>query len=392
MRNIDKIFEANPRSSSKIELIKGQAVFECYDRILSGLTIEKIINFVNTIHKKYKKINISIVFSFGYIKLADKLSYILFECICYELINNYHHRVYIYWTPQNDILTDGVFSCPLKLLNDKRPGNQALFIKKFEMEIYQHHFRRVIDGEEKENTNYLGKLLQELDYFLKYFDITEEYRDQIAEVIAELVGNACEHGASDCLLDIDITNDHLKSIKNIPQEGIFYGINIVIVNFSKTLLGDGIKNKIETHNLSTERYVQLGKAYNYHKQFFSNEYTYDDFCNIAALQDKISGRPHHNLAGGTGLTKLIHSLQEKSDMDSCYVLSGNRCVIFDRNLLNYDNQDWLGFNTNQDFLNSLPDEKAITDCYVFLPGTAYNLNFVMKREDNQNDENQFRIS
>ena len=386
MKNIKKIFEKNPQSSYKLKLKKGKIVFNNYDEVFSGLTISKIINFINTVHKKYKGVNVPLVFSFGDVTLADKLSYIIFECICYSLMKDYHHRVYLYWNPKSDILTDGVFSCPLKLLNDEAEKNQTKFLKSFKMEIYQHHFRRVISGEEKGDTNYLGNLLQELDTFLKFFSITEEYRDQISEVIAELVGNACEHGDTDCLLDIDITSDHLKSIKKIPQKGSFYGINIAIVNFSNILLGDGIRDKIDGNKLVTDRYIELGNAYNYHKQQFTENYSYTDFCNIAALQDKISGRPQHSLAGGTGLTKLIHSLQEKSDMNECYVLSGNRCVVFFKDLLNYDEKDWLGFNRQQDFFKAIPDEDAITDCRVFLPGTAYNLNFVMKREDNQDDE------
>lgn len=387
MKNIDKIFESNSQSSYKPIFDKGKIQFECYDTIFSGKTIADIINFVNSVHKKYKKISMPLFFSFGIIEIADKLSYILFECICYSLMKNYHHKVYVYWCPDVDIRTDGVFSSPLKLLNERTEGNQQKFLSTFCMEIYRHHFRRVINGEEKEKTNYLGNLLQELDSFLKFFSIAEEYRDQITEVIAELVGNACEHGDTDCLLDIDITNDHSKSIRNVPQTGSFYGINIAIVNFSDILLGDGIKVKIDENKLSENRYTELGKAYNYHKQHFNQAYSYTDFCNISALQDKISGRQQYNLAGGTGLTKLIHSLQEKSDMDACYVLSGNRSVLFFKELLQYDGDDWLGFNKQQDFFHELPDEEAVTDCYIFLPGTAYNLNFVMKREDREYDKN-----
>lgn len=384
MKNINKLFEMNPKCSYKLKMDRGKVTFENYDEIFSGETIGKIINFVNSVHKKYKGINVPLVFSFGTIQLADKLCYILFECICYALINNYHHKVYLYWDPDFNILTDGVFSSPLKLLNennDKGIANQTRFLSRFNMEIYQNHYRRVINGEEKENTNYLGKLLQELDSFLKFFRITEEYRDQISEVIAELVGNGCEHGNTDCLLDIDVVTDYHKSIKNIQQEGSFYGINIAIVNFSDALLGDGIREKIDGSKFSSDRYIQLGNAYNFHKHYFTEDYSYTDFCNLAALQDKISGRPKHNLAGGTGLTKLIRSLQEKSDTDACYVISGDRSVGFEKELLNYDEDCWLGFNRKQNFFEAIPDEEAICNCYVFLPGTAYNLNFVMKRED-----------
>ena len=87
------------------------------------------------------------------------------------------------------------------------------------------------------------------------------------------------------------------------------------------------------------------------------------------------------MPGASGLTKLVHSLQDKSEVDSCYVISGRRCVRFIKNLLNYDDKYWLGFNEERDFFHNLPRKDVTVDCYIFFPGTAYNLNFVMKRED-----------
>lgn len=387
MENIRKIFISNPKSSYKVLHNKGTCVFVSHDTLFSGRTISEILCFINAIHNKYKKLPVPIVFSFDDIELADKLSYIIFECICYSLMNDYKHLVSIYWHPKNEIWTEGISSSPLKLLNTKNKESAIKFLTKFKLDIYQKHFRRVVSGTNKENTNYLGKLLQELDSFLKFFNIIEEYRDQISEVITELVGNACEHGDSDCLLDIDITDDHLKEIKNVPQDGFYYGINIAIVNFSDILLGDGIKEKIDTNNLITDRYIELGKAYLFHKQHFSETYLYSDFCNISALQDKISGRPKHGLSGGTGLTKLIYSLQEKSDSNECYVLSGDRTILFIKDYLKYNEDSWLGFNKENNFLNGLPEKNITTDCDIFFPGTAYNLNFIMKREDEKKNDN-----
>lgn len=53
--------------------------------------------------------------------------------------------------------------------------------------------------------------MQEVRSFLKIFDIIDEYRNPIASVITELVGNAGEHAFSNCLLDIDVTSDYMKS-------------------------------------------------------------------------------------------------------------------------------------------------------------------------------------
>lgn len=375
------LFEKNPNHTSKLNIRMKQIVFKCNDKVFSGITISKIINFVNTVHSKYKNVKIPIIFCFDSIILADKLSYILFECICYYIIKEYHQKIVLFMQPKYSIHTHGINSSSLVLLNDISGKNINKFINCFEMEIYRNHFRRIIRGSEKEKTNYLGKLGQELDSFLKYFCIAEDYRDDITEVIMELVGNACEHGQTDCLLDIDVTNNYSKSVENVSQKGNFYGINIAIVNFSDILLGDGVKEKFENKNLCEDRYIELRRAYTYHKTVFDDKYTDVDFYNISSLQDKISGRPFYTLSGGTGLTKLIHSLQEKSDMNSCYVITGDKCVYFVRDLLDYDENKWLGFNKEKDFFNSMPDIKVLGDCYIYFPGTAYNLNFVMKRED-----------
>ncbi len=386
LKNLYKLFEANPNHTSKIFFEKGEIIFRCTDKVFLGTTISKVINFVNTVHSKYKNIKVPLVFDFKDIILDDKLSYILFECICYHLIKEYHHKVVIYMHPNYSINTHGINSSSLIYLNDASGKNTDKYISHFEMEIYHNHFRRIIKGSEKEKTNYLGNLSQAIDTFLKYFSIAEDYRDDVTEVIIELVGNACEHGQTDCLLDIDIADDYSKSVENIPQQGIFYGINIAIVNFSDILLGDGVKDKFETNNLNEDRYIKLKEAYNYHKNVFTKKYSDVDFYNLSSLQDKISGRPYYSLSGGTGLTKLIHSLQEKSDMNACYVISGNRCVRFIRDILDYDDDKWLGFNKERDFFNSMPDMRTLGECYIYFPGTAYNLNFVMKRED-ENEHN-----
>ena len=154
---------------------------------------------------------LALIFLFDNIKITNKLLYVLFECICYFLIKEYHYKVSIQWNPKTDIRTIGLQFSSLQLL---KYGEEKYmqFLCNFKTLIFKNHFRKVISGIDKENTNYLGNLLQELDTFLKQFPITEEYRDQVAEVIIELVGNACEHGNTDCLLDIDITNNYKKRI------------------------------------------------------------------------------------------------------------------------------------------------------------------------------------
>lgn len=381
MDGIIKLFECNPQCDCKVRFQRGKVIFKSCRKIFDGYIIYDVIKFVNALHKKYGNQRVPIVFEFGKIDITDKLVYIIFECICYSLMKDYGHEVEVYFLPQSDILTEGILSSPLQLLNNQKRDKHKAYMHKFRMEIYRNHFRRVIEGQNKQNTNYAGNLMQEVRSFLKTFDIIDEYRNPIASVITELVGNAGEHAFSNCLLDIDVTSDYMKSKDGRKEQGSFYGINIAILNFSDILLHEGIFQKLQTGNLGSDRYQDLSRAYNFHKEQFSKEYGYEDFCNIAALQDKISGREDYDESGGTGLTKLIKTLQSKSDMDNCYVLSGKRCVIFKQEFLEYDKEEWLGFNLESDFFGCIPDKKVLSECPIMFPGTAYNLNFIMKREE-----------
>lgn len=379
MLNIEKLIDNNSDLHYNLKFKDKSVIFEDKSGVFSGVTIRKIIGFINNLHSKFKTMNIPVIFSFGYVDIVDKLSFVIFECICYYLIKKHNHRVIIKWQPRKNIWTEGIFSSPLLLLSCNKRECEKKFPQKFFLDIYMKHFRRIINSDKIKDTNYLGSLYKDLDIFLNTFNIEKEYRDQIGEVIAELVGNACEHGSTDCLLDIDITSNHNKEIKSVLQEGYFYGINIVVLNFSDILLGDGIRNKLLSENINADRYEMVQKAYNYHKKYFNEKYKEVDFFNISAMQDKISGRIEYTESGGTGLTMLIKALQEKSDTESCYVLSGYRNILFIKEYLEYDSDKWLGFNKNKNFLADIPDENISTEGYIYFPGTAYNLNFIMKR-------------
>lgn len=380
MNEINRIFNVNSRYI-KCRLDKASFNFTSLDREFGAKQLLALISFVNGIHKKYPKVNIPIYLNFKEIEILDKLSYILLECICYSLIKDYHHAVSISWKPIDNIHTQGVFSSPLALLNTENAKRSQKFIEKFGFEIYKYHFRKVV-AEGEADTNYLGNLQQQISSFLSTFYIEEDYIDDIVEMIGEIVGNAIEHAHSQCLLDIDVTTDHTKSIESVLQEGSYYGVNIVILNFSEVLFGDRIKERIKKDELqNNERYMQLSKAYSFHKEQFSDRYRFEDFCNIASMQHKISGDKSKGNAGGKGLTTLIRSLQEKSDKNSCYMLSGKRIVFFQKDVLQYDDDRWLGFNEECNFFSDVPHEKVINECIVEFPGTAYNLNFILKREE-----------
>lgn len=83
----------------------------------------------------------------------------------------------------------------------------------------------------------------------------------------------------------------------------------------------------------------------------------------------------------SGLSDKEWCRQNNITMDNYYVLSGRHCVIFKREFLEYDKEDWLGFNSERDFFGCVPSKGVLSECPIMFPGTAYNLNFVMKREE-----------
>lgn len=248
------------------------------------------------------------------------------------------------------------------------------FVDKYKFDIYKKHYRRILSENDMKDER-LSKILDEIRYFLNYFKVTEQCLDELSEVVVELIGNISEHTNSNCLIDLDVTSEYNKK----EESGVFYGINLSVLNFSECLFGDLIKNRIlnlnQTNNI---RYKNTKNAYDFHRQFFDDTYCEEDFFNIASFQHKISGNGSKTMTGGTGLTKLICSLEKRSDTHHCYLISGNRALWFFHNLLEYNNDYWLGFNEEKDFLNHLPNRNVICNNSIYMPGTAYNLNFVMK--------------
>lgn len=369
------IFITDNASHSKFKVIvqNGKLVFRSAKSKFDAILIREILQFVNTVvTNRYPK-GMPILFHFvNKITFSDKIIYILLECICYYLIE-YGHPVYIKIAPRFHITTYGFQSSPLLLLTTGKARHVEKYKKRFHQDYYGRHFRKVLAKTSKNEE--LSILLDEIATFQKPFDIEEKEREKISEVLIELVGNAMEHSNEDCLIDLDITARHLKRGEDKKN---YLGINIVILNFSESLLGTSLQKKLAAPKNLSGRYQQVEQAFQAHKPFFGEDYHPDDFFNIAAFQHKISGRMDGGATGGTGLTLLIHSLEEDSDAYNCYVISGNRRLDFTKDYMLFNNEGWIGFNVANDFLSLPPDPSLLKKNPFSLPGTAYNLTFVME--------------
>ena len=129
--------------------------------------------------KKYPHIPIVFDFVARGLNFSDKMVYILFECICYYLVKN-GYRVLIKMDPEPYIHTKGCEISPLNLLRTGRPDHVKKFEEKFEKDIYDKHFRRVISNEDRDSKE-LSILMDEIAAFQKPFDIKEDNREQVTE-------------------------------------------------------------------------------------------------------------------------------------------------------------------------------------------------------------------
>ena len=253
MKYYNLLFEKNAKNkkiNKKLLIINKCLTFQIKHGYLNAITLNRMLLFVNKISKLKQ---IPVLFDLKNVILTDKLSYILFETICYELIKN-GHTVFVNLDCKTDIRTIGIINSPLLLLNDRGNirYNQNKYCDKFESEIYNNHYCRLITEKRKSNKSYLSVIYTEIFSFLTNFNISKKNRDLFAQVAVELIGNACEHTDSECYVDIDVTNEHYKVGQDLSYDSSdnkYHGINIAILNFSNVLLGEELKNKIKNGSI-----------------------------------------------------------------------------------------------------------------------------------------------
>ena len=387
MKNIELLFDKNKRdiikygkqyvkfkSKEKIWLIS----WKC--NIFSGEDIYKLLCCLNYVNSKNKSFPVCI--SFNSIEFADKLVYIIFECICYYTINNTNHKILFSVGLRDTIWTEGIRYTSLVFIAEGY--STAMINNHFLKDISLQHFRKVIFNDSIK-TDYLNTLVTDIFYFFNHLDIDDSTNEMLCDSISELVGNAIEHGHSDCLLDIDVTDSSYQK-RNDTEDDYYYGINVVVLNFSNTSFNKKIRTKLSKDIEFDERYKSVKVAEEYHSQYYDSNYTEDDFYSLASFQHKISGSLKKDVAGGVGLTHFIKSLEEKSDGHLCYMLSKKRALFFLKEFLQYDDNQYIGFNKQNDFSHHIPDESVFRNCNTFFPGTAYNLNFAIRKGDLDNGE------
>lgn len=332
---------------------------------------------INTYLKNEDNENIEITFIFRDVKFTDLSTYILFETLIYymckrgkflrlKIKNNTAMAIM-----ENDLEESLIFS--KKTAGFKREE----FIKKYErFVIDKFKFRKIVKFDSSKPQN-ASVLYTELDVFLRSLKIKEEIKEQLAEIIVELVSNANEHAQADCLVALKIDEVVKKNDKN--QE--YYKFSLSIINFSDIILGNGIEKQFNSGNRDLIFIKDLKKAYDNHSKFFNQNYNEKQFFFISAFQWRFSGRSDITRDnGGTGLTTLIKFLIDSAEEDSCYVFSGDSFLIFKKEALLSNNCNYVGFNEKCDYLNEPPNFKLVQKLMFYLHGTLYNFDLILQKE------------
>lgn len=318
---------------------------------IGGLEISKILSEIGNVIKTYGKSCKVINITLGDFKFKDKLTYIIFECIVYSLMIDYRLVVNLYYIRlKYELSTCGLSSSLFRYMHDCSYSSKE-YEKKFYKMFDRNHFRKIYKSDIPEDSLELCILMSEIKSFLKYFSLNKLSINDIAGVVTELIDNAREHSLSDCLIDIDVSDVLIKE----DDVNKYHCVNIAVVNFSDICIGDKIRKKFENKNYDdSHRYNMVQWAYRNHLDYFNDRYCLDDFYNIVAFQDSISGRSYETDSGGTGLTGLIEILEQNAEDHYCYMLSGDKGIDFNLNYLGYNDEKWIGFNKTKDFINDVP--------------------------------------
>ena len=241
-----------------------------------------------------------------------------------------------------------------------------------------HHYKKVcINSKENKKSEYLSLLYDDICNFLKNNYINQNYYEALGETIAEIVGNCLEHSDTDTILDIKITRSYKDN-----NECKF--VNVTVISFTKEKFGEKLKqfifNEEKGFNSSNEI---VKEAYNIQCKKFNNNYSIDNFLMVSAFQKNVTTRKNSEGSGGKGLTRFIETLIDLSIDDFCYVMNGNTIIFLKKPFLKLNEDGTIGFNTENNYIENLPNSQTVVNSNKCFNGTIHNLSFILEGGQNE---------
>lgn len=333
--------------------------------------------------------NYTIHFNIKETDFTDKITYMLFDAIIYDLFNSTGFDVTISGDVACHKCSDnGMRGCVFQRFFQNRTFPSMDYVKMYKTDYLKEDVHRkyisrseIVGIEDTIPT----KILQDVNSFLNIYFSDAEWTENIAEAVSELVDNALRHSTGDILLDIDVSDAIPKEMDEKDAKKTFKNVNIAFLNISEIRLFDKLKENIvyKKYDEDDKIYSKVYLALDNHKNFFDEYYTENFFFLVTAFQKRVTTRQLMSGSNGTGLTKLIENILETTDEDFSYVLSGNELLKFSKDNMRISG-DFIGFNESGDYVNQSPDRECILRSELNIPGTIYNL-YLIKGEQNDND-------
>lgn len=373
MKNIGLIY--NYISERKLNINEPKIEIKLTDKYFTSKTLLYLANNFKFL-KRYKYSNKNVHINLGERIFCDKITYLILDAILYDFLMTTKYQVSIDMKADlSNIRNNGFVGTALYNSVNNGIFSKELFLKAYDKEYSSNKrfYRRLLKAEKlRADDELISVVYTEASAILKSYCIDEEWVDNVAEIISELLCNVASHTDGDCLVHIDSRND--LSIRNVDNKQ-YLSINIGIINFSENRLFDKIKENIheKKYNEDDDVYSKIYSAYNEHKRYFDDKYNEDDFFFITAFQNHVTSRYLYSTSGGTGLTSLIEKIIGKAKKDYSYVLTGNNIIFFKNEYLGISDEKFIGFNKERDYFYSRPAEEVLGKSNLYVPGCAYNL-------------------
>lgn len=373
MDQIDKLFKNVKSTNHSGNSGSGKNILRIKDKNFSINSVYKIIEHMNwVIEKNLTNLKFKVIIESEFIN--DEPTLMLFEAIIYHMINKYNLNLSYRFEIRMNLISYELFKNSLLYKYNNKNIDRETYTKEYEKNVTidnTHYRKRCINSIENKKGKFLSITMGDIETFLKNLNINKDYAEDIAEVISEIIGNALEHSNGDCLLNINVLKNEEKKYKYI---------DIALLDIDEINYGTGIKEYIDSHNINeyNEKNKIVLEAYQKHKEHFDSRYDLEAFSIISAFQKYVTTRKESLYTGGTGLTKLIRALIDKSDAHYCYAISGKTMLKFIRKYLVLTDEGLIGFNESNNYKENIPSEEAVIKTKYNINANIYNLQFIFK--------------
>lgn len=212
------------------------------------------------------------------------------------------------------------------------------------------------------------------DYLENLHVFDAEYIESVLRVSMETIDNSLSHTDSDCYFSMKFCS----SLINQEQEPKLM-LSIVIMNTDEKLIYSDLKYNYYKKTLGSYSMDLMSSALQNHKKYFNELYDEDFFMMISAFQKGITTRKSSINSSGRGLTQIVKSIINKTEVDECYVYSGNRLLMLNDKYLNLDANGCVGFNDEKDYVKFPPNMNILRKFEYYNCGTLYNLFLIYDR-------------